>query len=274
MNPDTIIIRPGQTERQYWRDFWKYRELFFFLAWRDILVRYKQTVVGVAWSVIRPIASTALLVLVFGKVAKVSSGNAPFPLMVFAGLLPWNFFAGSLSESSSSVVGNANLISKIYFPRLIVPLSSVVTGLVDLAISILILAFMMAWYHFAPTWRIVLLPAFLLLATAAAIGGGIWLAALTVKYRDFRVLVPFIMQFGFFLSPLAYQIDKVPEKWRWLYSLNPMVGVIDGFRWAILGGDNKLDVTGFVFPVVLVVVLLVTGLWYFRKTERSFADVI
>jgi lipopolysaccharide transport system permease protein len=274
MNSEKTIIRAGQIEKQYWRDFWKYRELFYFLAWRDILVRYKQTVVGVAWAVLQPMASLLILVVVFGKVGKMSSGDPLYTLMVFAGLLPWNFFAGSLAGASSSLVGNSNLISKIYFPRLIVPLSAVVTGLVDLAISIVVLAVMMVWYGFVPSWRILLLPLFLLLAALAAVGGGIWLAALTVKYRDFRVVVPFLLQFGFFLSPIGYSIDKVPAKWLWLYSLNPMVGVIDGFRWAVLGGDAKLDVTGFVLPSALVLLLLLSGLWYFRKTERFFADVI
>jgi len=274
MNRQKTVIRAGQLEKQYWHDFWKYRELFYLLAWRDILVRYKQTFAGVLWTVLQSVASMLVLVIVFGKVAKLSSGDVPGPLLIFAGLMPWNFFAGSLGSSSGSVGANANLISKIYFPRLIIPLSSVVTCLVDLAISGLILVALLVWYHFLPSWRIVFLPAFLLLAAAAAVGGGIWSAALSVKYRDFRVVVPFILQFGFFFSPIGYSFDKIPERWRWLYSLNPMVGVIDGFRWAILGGNAKLDVAGFAIPVVLVVLLLVSGFWYFRKTERLFADVI
>jgi len=274
LNSQKTIIRAGQIEKQYWRDVWKYRELFYFLAWRDILVRYKQTFAGVLWTVLQAVSSVFALVVVFEKVAKISSVGAPYPLMVFAGFLPWNFFAGSLASSSSSVGANANLISKIYFPRLIIPLSSVVTCLVDLAISGVILAVMMVWYHFLPSWRVIFLPAFLLLAAAAAVGGGIWLAALTVKYRDFRVIVPFILQFGFFFSPIGYPIEKIPEKWQLLYALNPMVGVIDGFRWAILGGNARLDVTGFALPVALVLLLLVSGFWYFRKTERFFADVI
>jgi lipopolysaccharide transport system permease protein len=274
MNAEKTIIRAGQIEKQYWRDFWKYRELFYFLAWRDLLVRYKQTVVGVAWSLLRPLFSMVVLTIVFGKVAKVSFGGVPDPLMVFIGLLPWSFFANALGESSNSLVGNANLISKIYFPRLIIPLSSVVIGLVDLVISGIMLALLMAYYRFAPSWQVVFLPGFVVLAAAAAMGGGIWLSALTVKYRDFRVVVPFIVQFGFFLSPLGYPLEKVPEKWRLLYSMNPMVGVIDGFRWAIVGGESRLYLPGLVLSILLVALLLWGGLWYFRKTERLFADVI
>ncbi len=274
MTPETTIIRAGQAEKQYWRDLWNYRELFYFLAWRDILVRYKQTVVGVAWSLLRPFFSMLVLTLVFRKVAGISSGTAPYPILVFAGILPWGFFASGLSDSSASIVGNANLISKIYFPRLIVPLSTIVTGLADLLISCALLIPLMIYYRFAPSWHVIFLPAFILLASGAAIGGGLWLCALMVKYRDFRVVVPYVVQFGFFLSPVGYSVNRVPEKWRFLYSLNPMVGVIDGFRWSLLGGDSQIYLPGLAISVLLVAGLVAGGIWYFRKTERLFADII
>lgn len=269
-----LIIEAGRTEAQYWKDIWNYRELFYFLAWRDILVRYKQTTLGITWALIRPLLAMIISTVVFGYVAKLPSENVPYPILVFAAILPWQFFSNSLAECSLSLINNANLVSKIYFPRLIVPASAVIVSFVDFLISGMILLALMIWFNFVPDWRILTLPFFILIAFAAAIGGGLWLAALNVKYRDFRHIVPFIVQFGFYISPVAYSSSIIPEKWRLLYSLNPMVGVIDGFRWAILGGDSKMYLPGFVLSMALVCLLCASGIWYFRKTERTFADVI
>lgn len=270
----TLVIEAGRTEKHYWMDLWRYRELFYFLAWRDILVRYKQTTVGVAWALIRPFLTMIIFTVIFGKVAKLPSGGVPYPIMVFAAMLPWQFFANALSESSGSLVGNANLITKIYFPRLIVPTSSVITSFVDFLISAVIMIGLMAWYRFVPDWRIVLLPLFVIVAFAAAMGCGLWLTALNVKYRDFRYIIPFIVQFGLYVSPVGFSSAVVPEKWRLIYSLNPMVGVIDGFRWAIFGISGTIYIPGFLLSLGIVFVTFVTGIWYFRKTEKTFADVI
>ena len=241
-----LIIKAGRTERQYWRDLWRYRELFYFLAWRDILVRYKQTFIGMAWALIRPFLTMIVFTVVFGKIANLpTEGDAPYPILVFAAMLPWQFFANSLAECSNSLIGNANLISKVYFPRLIVPTSAVVVSFVDFMISGIILLGLMAWYDFVPSWRIVILPLFIAIAFAASTGAGLWLASLNVQYRDFRYIVPFIVQFGLYVSPVGFSSNVVPEQWRFLYSLNPMVGVIDGFRWAILGGESNLYLPGF-----------------------------
>jgi lipopolysaccharide transport system permease protein len=269
-----LIIEAGRTESQYWKDIWRYRELFYFLAWRDILVRYKQTAIGIAWALIRPFLTMIVFTVVFGNIAKLPSEGVPYPILVFAAMLPWQFFANALSECSNSLLTNSNLISKIYFPRLIVPASAVIVSFVDFLISGMILVALMAWYNFVPDWRILTLPLFILIAFTAAIGAGLWLAALNVEYRDFRYIVPFIVQFGLYISPVGFSSSIVPEKWRFLYSLNPMVGVIDGFRWAILGGDTQLYWSGFLLSMTLVVFLIVTGVWYFRKMERTFADVI
>jgi lipopolysaccharide transport system permease protein len=269
-----LIIEAGRTERQYWKDLWRYRELFYFLAWRDILVRYKQTVIGIAWALIRPFLTMVVFTIVFGQLAKLPSQGAPYPILVFSAMLPWQFFSNSLSECSNSLISNSNLISKVYFPRLIVPTSAVVVSFVDFMISGMILLALMAWYNFVPSWRILTLPVFIGIAFAASIGAGLWLASLNVKYRDFRYIVPFIVQFGLYISPVGFSSNIVPEKWRLLYSLNPIVGVIDGFRWAILGGESKLYLPGFILSLGLVVGLLVSGIWYFRKMERTFADVI
>lgn len=274
-NPPQLVIEAGRTERQYWRDIWRYRELFYFLAWRDILVRYKQTVIGMAWALIRPFLTMVVFTVVFGKLAKLpTEGGAPYPILVFAAMLPWQFFANSLSECSNSLISNANLISKVYFPRLIVPTSAVVVSFVDFLVSGIILLGLMAWYDFVPSWRIITLPLFIAIAFAASTGAGLWLASLNVQYRDFRYIVPFIVQFGLYISPVGFSSSVVPEKWRLLYSLNPMVGVIDGFRWAILGGESHLDLPGFLLSLGLVLVFFVTGIKYFRKMERTFADVI
>jgi lipopolysaccharide transport system permease protein len=270
----TLIIEAGRTEKHYWKDLWRYRELFYFLAWRDILVRYKQTVIGIAWALIRPFLTMVVFTVIFGKLAKLPSEGVPYPILVFAAMLPWQFFSNALAESSSSLVGNSNLISKVYFPRLIIPASSVITSFVDFLISGLILVCLMLWYRFLPGWRVVWLPLFMGIALAAAMGGGLWLTALNVKYRDFRYVVPFIVQFGLYISPVGFSSTIVPGKWRLLYSLNPMVGVIDGFRWAVLGGESNIYLPGFALSMVIVAALLVTGVFYFRKTEKSFADVI
>jgi lipopolysaccharide transport system permease protein len=272
---DVIIIEPGRQARNYWRDLWRYRELFYVLAWRDIAVRYKQTVIGATWALIRPVLTMVVFTVIFGHIAKLpSEGAAPYPLMVFAGMLPWTFFSTGLSEASSSLISNASLISKVYFPRLIVPIATVVVAFADFLITFSILVGMMAWYQFAPGWQIVVLPAFVLLAFVASIGPALWIAALNVKYRDFRVVVPFIAQFGLYVSPVGFSSSIVPEQWRLLYSLNPMVGVIDGFRWCILGGQSQLYMPGLVASLAVAVFFLWFGIHRFRKTEASFADLI
>jgi lipopolysaccharide transport system permease protein len=271
---EEIIIEPGKSLKHYWRDLWNYRELFYFLAWRDIAVRYKQTVIGVAWSLVRPIVTMVVFTLVFGKLANLPSNGVPYPILVFAAMLPWQFFANALSESSNSLVGNANMISKVYFPRLAIPTSAVVVSFVDFLLSFAMLLILMGWYRFVPSWRMLALPLLTVLAFGAAMGAGLWFASLTVKYRDFRFIVPFVVQFGIYISPVGFSSTIVPAKWRLLYSLNPMVGVIDGFRWAIIGGDTELYLPGFAISIALVVMVLASGIWYFRKTERTFADVI
>lgn len=269
-----LIIEAGRAEKNYWRDLWRYRELFYFLAWKDILVRYKQTVIGIAWSVIRPFLTMLVFTLVFGKLAKLPSEGAPYPVMVYAAMLPWQFFANSLSEASNSLIENASMLTKIYFPRLVAPASSVIVSMVDFFISFVILGLLMAWYEFVPGWRMLTIPLFLLLAFAASFGFSLWLAALNVRYRDFRYVIPFIVQFGLYISPVGFTSNIVPEKWRLLYSLNPMVGVIDGFRWAILGGSTRIYWPGFLLSSALTLIILVSGFRYFRKTERVLADII
>jgi lipopolysaccharide transport system permease protein len=269
-----LVIEAGRTEQQYWRDLWRYRELFYFLTWRDLLVRYKQTLVGVSWSLIRPLQTMVVLTLVFGKLGKMPSAGVPYPLLVFCGMLPWQFFSTAVSEGGNSLVLNSTLISKIYFPRLIIAVSSVLPGFVDLLISAVFLAGLMMWYHFVPPVTIVFLPLFMLLAFGASLGVGLWIAALMVEYRDFRFIVPFIVQFGLYISPVGFQSGVVPDRFRLLYSLNPMVGVIDGFRWCVLGGGNAIYWSGVTIAALEVVILVSTGIWYFRKTEQTFADVI
>lgn len=270
-----LVIEAGRTEAQYWRDLWRYRELFYFLAWRDILVRYKQTAIGVAWALLRPFLTMVVFSVVFGRLANLpSEGDAPYPILVFAAMLPWQFFASALSECSNSLIVNSNLLSKVYFPRLVVPTSAVIVSFVDFLISGIILLGLMAWFNAVPTWRILTLPLFIAIAFAASMGVGLWLAALNVQYRDFRYIVPFIVQFGLYISPVGFSSSIVPDNWRLLYSLNPMVGVIDGFRWAIIGGDIQLFWSGFWISLLLVVIVLFTGINYFRQMERSFADII
>ena len=269
-----LVIEAGRAERNYWRDLWRFRELLYFLSWRDILVRYKQTVIGVAWSVIRPVLTMIVFTVIFGKLAKFPSGNAPYAILVYAAMLPWQFFANALSESSNSLIANSNMISKVYFPRLIVPCSAVVVSVVDFLISFGVLVVLMAWYRFVPSWHIVTVPLFFLLALLASLGFSLWLSALNVKYRDFRYIVPFIVQFGLYVSPVGFASSVVPGKWRLLYSLNPMVGVIDGFRWAILGGEAQIYWPGFLLSTALTLLVLYGGVKYFRKTEKIFADII
>ncbi len=269
-----VLIEAGRTERHYWRDLWRYRELFYFLAWRDILVRYKQTVIGVLWALIRPLLTILVFTVVFGKLAKLPSDGVPYPILVCAAMLPWQFFANAFTEAGNSLIANTNLISKVYFPRLVIPASSVLVSLVDFFISLVILVGLMVWYGVTPSWRILTLPAFILFAFAAAMGAGLWIAALNVRYRDFRYVIPFFVQFGLFISPVGFSSSIVPEKWRLLYSLNPMVGVIEGFRWSILGVDIAVQWSGVLLSFGLVALLLISGIAYFRKTERTFADII
>lgn len=270
-----LVIEAGKAERQYWKDLWRYRELFYMLAWRDIAVRYKQTAIGLAWAILRPFLTMVVFSVVFGSLAKLPAPQGvPYPILVFAAMLPWQFFANALSECSNSLIANANLISKVYFPRLIVPTSAVITSFVDFLISAVILVGLMAFYQFMPSWRMLTLPLFVSIAFLASMGVGLWLAALNVEYRDFRYVVPFLVQFGLYISPVGFSSGIVPEQWRLLYSLNPMVGVIDGFRWAILGGEATIYMPGFLLSIALVVLLFVSGIWYFRKMERRFADVI
>jgi lipopolysaccharide transport system permease protein len=269
------VIEAGLTEKNYWRDLWRFRELFYFLAWRDVLVRYKQTAIGIAWAILRPFLTMAIFTLVFGRIANLpSEGAAPYALMVFAGMLPWQFFSTALTESSTSLVVNANLVSKVYFPRLIVPSGSIIVSFADFLVTFVLLLGMMAWYQYVPSWHLLALPLFVILAVCLSLGAGVWLCAVTVRYRDMKFVVPFVSQFGLYVSPVGFSSAVVPEQWRLLYSLNPLVGVIDGFRWAVLRGDTPLYWPSLASAVAWTVVLGVFGLRYFRKTEKSFADVI
>lgn len=275
--PHHLVIEAGQSERQYWRDLFQYRELLMFLAWRDILVRYKQTVIGIAWAVIRPLLTMIIFTIVFGRLARLESGGVPYPILVFSALLPWQFFSSALTESSNTLIGNANLVSKVYFPRMIMPVGAVLVALVDFAISFLLLCGIMVLYGYVPSWRIFTIPLFLCLAIVAALGPGLLVAALNVKYRDFRYVVPFIVQMGLYISPVGFKssiiADKLGDSVRLLYSLNPMVGVIDGFRWAICG-DESVYLPGLLLSICLTLTLLAVGIWYFRRTEKTFADLI
>ncbi len=270
-----LILEPGRAERNYWSDLWHYRELFAILAWRDVAVRYKQTVIGVAWAVVRPLLTMVIFTVVFSKLAKLpSDGDTPYPIMVFAGLLPWFLFSSVLGEASNSLVGNANLISKVYFPRLIIPASAGVVAFVDFLVNLVILFGLMAWYGFLPNWHIVFLPVFIVLAVLASLGPALYITALNVKYRDFRFLIPFLVQFGLYVSPVGFSSAVIPEEWRFWYSLNPVVGVIDGFRWCLLGGESQLYVPGFIVSLGVVAFMLWYGVRYFRRTERTFADLV
>lgn len=288
-----LIIEAGRGEQQYWLDLWRYRELFYFLAWRDIMVRYKQAVLGVSWAIIQPLAMTIILTVVFKKIASMPSpAGVPYALVVLAGSLPWQFFAVALTGCGNSLIGNANLLTKVYFPRLVVPTSAVVVAFVDFLISLSIMAVMMIYYQWTPDWKIIFLPLFMLLACGVAMGAGLWQASLNVQYRDVRYIIPFITQFGLYVSPVGFVSDTIPTRYRLLYSLNPMVSVIDGFRWCLLRGEwdappALLAATGaapkahiylywpgLALSTFVVILLLTTSIWYFRKMERTFADVI
>jgi len=271
---DFIIIEPGRTEKNYWADLWRYRELFLILAWRDVSVRYKQTIIGVAWAVIRPFLTMVIFTVIFGRIAALPSGGVPYALMVFAAMLPWSLFSTALGEASNSLIGNERLISKVYFPRLIIPTATVVTSFVDFLISFVILVGLMVYYHFVPSWNILTLPFFILMALLASLGPGLWITALNVKYRDFRYVIPFLVQFGLYVSPVGFSSSVVPEKWRLLYSLNPLVGVIDGFRWSILGHTSRIYGSSFASSVVVICGFMWLGIARFRKMEKTFADLI
>ncbi len=270
-----ITLEAGAAQRHYWRDLWRYRELFQVLAWRDLSVRYKQTVIGVAWAVVRPVLTMVIFTVIFGRVAKLpTEGSAPYAIMVFAGMLPWMFFSTAISDASASLVSSANLISKVYFPRLIVPAATIIVAFVDFLIGLVLMALLMLWYRFTPGWEIIALPPLILMAIAASLGPGLWITAVNVRYRDFRYVIPFLVQFGMYVSPVGFSSSVVPEKWRLLYSLNPMVGVIDGFRWALLGGETPVYLPGFLVSFFVITFFLWFGIRQFRKLERSFADLI
>lgn len=275
-NPDyVLILEPGRAERNYWRDLLRYRELFYILAWRDIAVRYKQTVIGIAWAVVRPFLTMMVFTIIFGRVAKLpSDGAAPYALLVLAGMLPWSLFSTALAEASTSLITNVNLISKVYFPRLIVPTAAVIVAFVDMLISLLLMVGVMIYFQFAPNWQILFLPLFALLAILASLGPGLYITALNVKYRDFRYVIPFIVQFGLYVSPVGFSSSVIPEQWRLVYSLNPVVGVIDGFRWCTLGGEATLDLRALAISMASTTFLLWLGIRKFRSMERSFADII
>jgi len=272
---DIIVIESGRRELRYWHDLWRYRELFMVLAWRDLSVRYKQTIIGVAWALIRPILTMLVFTIIFGRLAKLpSDGTTPYALMVFAGMLPWTFFSAGLAEASNSLINNANLISKVYFPRLLVPSATLAVAFVDFVIAFCILIILMVWFQFFPGWQIVVLPIFVILGFLASLGPSLWITALNVKYRDFRYVIPFILQFGLYVSPVGFSSAIIPEQWRLLYSLNPMVGVIDGFRWCVLNGQSELYIPGVALSFGVTALFLWLGIRQFRKMEDSFADLI
>lgn len=273
--PPMLVLEAGRADRQYWWDLWRYRELFLILAWRDVAVRYKQTLIGVAWAFVRPFMTMVVFTVVFGKIAKLpTEGDTPYAVMVLAGLLPWTLVSSILSDASSSVVGNSQLITKVYFPRLIIPMATVVVALIDFLVSLVILAGVMAWYGVVPGWQIVLLPLFVVLAVIVGIGPAMWMAATIVKYRDFRFVLPFVIQVGLYVSPVGFSAKVVPDQWLLLYSVNPMVGIIDGFRWSIMGGASPLYLPGFAISLVVAAGMLWYGIRTFRRTERGFADLI
>lgn len=270
-----LVIDSSRCERQYWRDVLARGELLLFLAWRDILVRYKQTVLGILWAVLRPFTTMFVFTVVFGRIANLpGEGTAPYAIMVYAATLPWQFFASALTDAGNSLTGNANLISKIYFPRLIIPLGSLIVNFVDFLIAGGVMGGLMCWYGWLPDYRIVLLPFFVVLAILAAAGPGLIVAALSARYRDFRFVVPFLIQLGLFLSPVGFSIAVIPEKWRLLYACNPMVGVIGGFRWTLLGGETQLCLSDVVISAAVTLLLLILGIRCFRHVEKTLADVI
>jgi lipopolysaccharide transport system permease protein len=273
-NKFQFTIEANKTERHYWMDLWRYKELFYILAWRDISVRYKQTIIGVLWAILRPLLTMMIFVVVFGKIAKLPSEGVPYPIFVFAAMLPWTFFSSAFADASNSLISNSNLISKVYFPRLIIPTASVIVSVVDFLISFFILMALMAWYNYWPSWHLLTLPFFLLLSFFTVLGAGLFVASLNVKYRDFRFVIPFVVQLGLYISPVGFSTTIVPEQYRLFYYLNPMVGVIDGFRWAISGGTTALNATEILMSIGITLALCIIGIRHFRKTEKNFADVI
>ena len=269
-----FTIESGKLDRNYWVDIWRYRELFYILAWRDIAVRYKQTIFGVLWAILRPVITMTVFVMVFEKIAKLPSEGVPYPIYVFTAMLPWTFFATAFSDASNSFVNNANLISKIYFPRLIIPVASVVVAAVDFMISFVILLGLMIWYQYWPSWQIIFLPLFFILVILTSLGLGILLASLNIKYRDFRFLIPFIVQFGLYISPVGFSASVVPEVYRIIYQLNPMVAIINGFRWSISGGKTYFNTHELLVSINVILLLFLLGIFYFRKAEKYFSDVI
>lgn len=270
-----LVLEAGRAERHYWRDLWAYRELFAILAWRDLTIRYKQTVFGVAWAIIRPLLTMVIFTIVFGRLAKLpTEGATPYPILVFAGMLPWFLLSSILGDASNSVVGNAGLIGKVYFPRIIIPAAAGVVSLVDFGVNLLLMFGLMGWYGFAPNWHIVLLPTFVVMAVLAALGPALIITTFNVKYRDFRYIIPFLVQFGLYVSPVGFSSTVVPTEWRFWYSLNPLVGVIDGFRWCLLGGESQLYLPGFLLSLLVLAVFLWLGLRVFRRSEKNFADLI
>jgi lipopolysaccharide transport system permease protein len=272
--PPVTVIKPSKG----WvslglKDLWEYRELLYFLTWRDIKVRYKQTVLGATWAIIQPFFTMVVFSLFFGRLAKIPSDGIPYPLFAFAALVPWTFFANGLSQSSNSLVGSANLITKVYFPRLIIPVSSILSGFIDFAIAFAVFILMALYYGIFPTISIILLPFLLLLGFTTALGVGLWLSALNVKFRDVRYMIPFLTQFWLFATPIAYPSSLLSEPWRTIYGINPMVGVVEGFRWAILGTDTAPGPMIFVSALVSLA-LLISGVFYFKRVEKSFADII
>jgi len=269
----TVIAPPEGVLAIDFAELWSYRELLLLLIWRDATVRYKQSVVGIGWALIQPVMMMIIFTLVFGHFAGLPSEGVPYPVLALSALLPWNYFARSLSDSSNSLVGSSALVTKIYFPRVILPLSKVFSGLIDFAIAFVLLIAVMIWYRIAPSWRIITLPAFTAMAILVALAVGLWMTALNVRYRDVTFIVPFLVQLWMYASPVAYSTSIVPARWRWFYALNPLTGVIDGFRWALLGRTApRLDTIA--ISLAIVVVIFFSGLYYFRRTERTFADII
>ena len=275
MKPEekVLIIEANRTGMLYLRDFWNYRELFFTLAWRDIVVRYKQTIVGILWTILRPLATMVIFTVVFGKIAKLpSDAGVPYVLMVFGGMLPWQFISGTITMGSDTLVGNRGLISKVYFPRIIIPTARTIMSLVELLINAFLFVLLFIWYRYMPNWHVVFLPVFLLMAVLLALGVTYFISSLNVKYRDFQYVVPFIVQLGLYISPIGFSSAVVPEKWRLLYACNPVVGIVDGIRWCLF--DSPLMMESVIAAAVISVAFFLLGIWFFRKTESEFADFI
>ncbi len=275
MKPEekVLVIEANRTGLLYLRDFWNYRELFFTLAWRDIVVRYKQTIVGILWTILRPLATMIIFTVVFGKIAKLpSDAGVPYVLMVFAGMLPWQFISGTITTGSDALVGNAGLISKVYFPRMIIPTARIIMALVELLINSVIFAVLFAWFRYVPNWHLVFLPLFLMMGILLALGVTYFISSLNVKYRDFQYVVPFVVQLGLYISPIGFSSSVVPEKWRQIYACNPVVGIVDGVRWCLFG--SPLMTESVIAAAVISVLVFLFGIWFFRKMESEFADFI